>query len=79
MEHKAEKVWKGLVWQDKDRMSGAPCIYGTRIRIEDLFNWFKGGGSLDEFLEAYPTVEKEKVTAILDLAEADILKDFNVA
>ena len=23
-----------LIWQDEDRMSGAPCILGTRVRVQ---------------------------------------------
>ena len=79
MEHTAEKVWRELIWQDKDRMSGAPCIYGTRIRVEDLFNWISNGHSIDEFLETYPNVPREKVLEILRLAEVELLKDFDAA
>jgi uncharacterized protein (DUF433 family) len=79
MEHSAQKVWKDLIWQDEDRMSGAPCIYGTRIRVQDLFDWLAGGGSVDEFLLTYPIVPRERVVAIIKLAERDLLKEFDVA
>ena len=79
MEHSAEKVWKDLIWQDKDRMSGAPCIYGTRVRVQDLFDWLAEGGSVDDFLQTYPQIPRERVVAIIKLAEEDLLQDFNVA
>ena len=79
MEHSAEKVWKDLIWQDKDRMSGAPCIYGTRVRVQDLFDWLADGGSVDDFLQTYPQIPRERVVAIIKLAEEDLLQDFNVA
>ena len=79
MEHSAEKVWKDLIWQDKDRMSGAPCIYGTRVRVQDLFDWLAEGGSVDDFLQTYPQTPRERVVAIIKLAEEDLLQDFKVA
>ena len=79
MEHSAEKVWKDLIWQDKDRMSGAPCIYGTRVRVQDLFDWLAEGGSVDDFLQTYPQIPRERIVAIIKLAEEDLLQDFNVA
>jgi uncharacterized protein (DUF433 family) len=79
VEHSAEKVWKDLIWQDKDRMSGAPCIYGTRVRVQDLFDWLAEGGSVDDFVQTYPQIPRERIIAILKLAEEDLLQDFNVA
>jgi uncharacterized protein (DUF433 family) len=79
MEHKAEKVWKDLIWQDEKRMHGAPCIYGTRITIQGLFDWLADGGSLDEFLLAFPTVPRERAVGILRLAEQGLLKDLLAA
>ena len=79
MEHKAEKVWKDLIWQDKDRMHGAPCIYGTRIPVQQLFDWLAEGDSIDEFVEAFPTVPRERAVAIIRLAEDGLVKGISVA
>jgi len=62
-------LWTELIWKDEDRMSGAPCIYGTRIRVQDLFDWLANGGSVESFLETYPHVTREQVIGILRLAE----------
>lgn len=79
MEHKAEKVWGDLIWQDKDRMHGSPCVYGTRIRVQDLFDWLADGGSLDEFLDAYPQVPRERAVGILRMAESGLIKGISAA
>lgn len=68
-----------LVWSDPNRMSGAPCIRGTRIRVQDLFDWVAGGGSVDGFVSTYPHVPREKVVGILRLAERDLLRHWDAA
>jgi uncharacterized protein (DUF433 family) len=79
MSQQASKVWKDLIWQDPGRMSGAPCIYETRIRVQDLFDWVAGGGSLDSFLESFPHVPRERAVGVLRLAESDLMKRLEAA
>ena len=38
------------VWVDPGRMSGTPCFRGTRVPVEQLFDWLADGIALDEFL-----------------------------
>ena len=38
------------VWVDPGRMSGAPCFRGSRLPIQQLFDWLADGISLEEFL-----------------------------
>ena len=72
-------VYEDLVWQSADRMSGAPCIYGTRIRISDLFDWLREGGTVLSFVETYPHVPMDRVRRLLMLAESDLLRHVNAA
>ena len=41
------------VWEDKDRMGGMPCLYGTRLLLETL--GYKG---LRKFKKDYPATKK---------------------
>ena len=41
------------VWVDPDRMSGAPCFRGSRLPVQQLFDWLADGVSLDEFIEDF--------------------------
>ena len=50
---------------------GVPCFAGSRVPISSLFDHIKKGYTVDEFLADFPTVSKEQVNALLDLAEAD--------
>ena len=31
------------VWLDPARMSGVPCFRGTRLPVQQLFDWLEGG------------------------------------
>ena len=41
------------VWVDPDRMSGAPCFRGTRLPVQQMFDWLADGTPLGEFLEDF--------------------------
>lgn len=49
-------------------MSGAVCFYGTRIPVQDLFDWIDQGANIADFLNAFPQVGEERVHAVLQLA-----------
>jgi uncharacterized protein (DUF433 family) len=49
--------------------SGEPVFTGTRVPIKNLFDYLKGGETIDEFLEGFPSVSREQVLELLNLAE----------
>ncbi len=49
--------------------SGEAVFSGTRVPIKNLFDYLKGGDSIDEFLLDFPSVSKEQIVELLDLAE----------
>lgn len=62
----------GLVWINPERMSGAPCFYGTRVPIKSLFDYLSAGETVDAFLDDFPGVEREQVVEVLKLAPSRI-------
>ena len=52
--------------------SGTPVFFNTRVPIKNLFDYLKGGNSTKEFLEDFPSVNKEQVFAIIELAENSV-------
>src|SRR5215510_589302 len=65
----------GLVWINPERVSGAPCFYGTRVPIKTLFDSLAAGQTLDEFLEDFEGVSREQAEALLELAGSHLLED----
>jgi uncharacterized protein (DUF433 family) len=60
---------KNLITIDKEILGGNPVFKNTRVPIESLFMHLEKGISVDEFLEDFPTVTREQVVAILEIAE----------
>ena len=63
------KVIEGVIWIHPDRVSGAPCFYGTRVPIQNLFDYLAGGEPLEEFLEGFPPITREQAVKVLELAQ----------
>ena len=62
-----------VVWQDPDRMSGAPCFAGTRVPIKALFDYLEAGDSIKTFLDDFPGVSREQVLGALRLGKEQLL------
>ena len=65
----------GLIWINPQRVSGAPCFYGTRVPIKNLFDSLAAGETLEDFLEGFEGVTREQALTLLDLASRDLLDD----
>lgn len=63
-----------LIWVNPERMRGEPCFYGTRLPIGSLFENLENGVSLDEWLEAFPSVSREHAIAVLEYARQRLLE-----
>lgn len=59
---------KDYIQIDKDILSGNPVFKGTRVPIQSLFDHVEKGISIDEFLNDFPTVRKEQVIAVIEIA-----------
>ena len=57
-----------LVKRDPEIMSGALCFTGTRVPVKNLFDYLEKTSSLEEFLEDFPTVSRERAVAVLEAA-----------
>ncbi|HET6246153.1 MAG TPA: DUF433 domain-containing protein [Tepidisphaeraceae bacterium] len=65
----------GLIWINPARVSGAPCFYGSRVPVKNLFDSLAAGESIDEFLDGFEGVTEEQANAVLMLAGDDLLDD----
>lgn len=53
---------------DPEILSGTLCFSGTRVPVATLLDYLKAGDRLDDFLDDFPTVKREQVAAVLDIA-----------
>lgn len=63
-----------IVTASKDVMGGTPVFAGTRVPIQTLIDYLKAGETINDFLEGFPTVTREQVTAFLEEAEREMEK-----
>jgi uncharacterized protein (DUF433 family) len=68
-----------LVKRDPEIMSGALCFAGTRVPVKNLFDYLEGSSSLNEFVEDFPSVPRERAVAVLEAARQRLSADAPVA
>lgn len=61
--------------RDSEIMSGALCFKGTRVPVQNLFDYLEGTSSLDDFLADFPSVSREAAVAVLEAAKASLFAD----
>jgi uncharacterized protein (DUF433 family) len=65
----------GVVWINRDRLGGTPCFYGSRVPLQNLFDYIEGGAPLDEFLDHFEGVTREQAIAVVELARVGLLAE----
>lgn len=63
---------------NKKILSGVPVFEGTRVPVAALLDNFEAGVSLDEFLDNFPTVQREQAVQVLEFLKST-LNDFKKA
>lgn len=61
--------------RDPDIMSGAVCFSGTRVPVQNLFDYLEGASSHEEFLQDFPSVSREAEVAVLEAAKNRLFAD----
>ena len=63
---KVEPPMSTYIAVDKNIMSGAPVIRGTRIPIERIMFLIKDGYNIDAIHAQYPNLERETLEGVMD-------------
>jgi uncharacterized protein (DUF433 family) len=58
-----------IVSEDPEILGGAAVFVGTRVPVQSLLDHLRGGDTLDDFLQDFPSVRREQAEAALDLAQ----------
>lgn len=66
--------FKGIVHSDPEIMGGTPVFVGTRVPLQNLIDYLEGGESIEDFLEAFPTVKREQAIAVIEAGKFKILE-----
>ena len=59
---------ESVIHADSEILGGVPVFAGTRVPLRNLIDFFEAGDSIDDFLDAFPSVSREQAIAALELA-----------
>jgi len=55
-------------------LGGTPVFAGTRVPVQNLIDYLEAGDSLEEFLQAFPSVKHEQAVAALKIARESLME-----
>jgi len=64
---------------DPEILSGTPVFDGTRVPVQTLMDYLKVGDRVDDFLDDFPTVSREQIAAVLDVAGEAVTRYARIA
>lgn len=70
---------ENLIVIDPAVCNGRPVVKGTRITVQTVMEFLAAGDSVDELLEAYPSLSREQVLACMEWASRLMGNHFQIA
>jgi len=49
-------------------LGGTPVFVGTRVPVRNLIDYLEAGDTINDFLDAFPSVTREQAVGALELA-----------
>lgn len=68
-----KKSSNNIISRNKDILGGTPVFRGTRVPIKALWDYLKSGDTVEDFLEDFPSVEREQVIALIERAQKRVV------
>ncbi len=62
-----------LITIDPQILGGTPVFKGTRVPVRTLFEYLENDYSLDQFLECFPSLNRDLVRKVLERSEQALL------
>lgn len=62
-----------VIHSDPEILGGTPVFVGTRVPFRNLIDYLERSHSLDEFLDAFPSVSREQAVAALEVAHEAVI------
>lgn len=70
MDHRRQPLLDELIISDPGTMRGRRVFRGTRVPVKLLFENLADGMSLDEVLVEYPTLDRNDIVRVIELASS---------
>jgi len=63
-----------LIHIDPETLGGTPVFVGTRVPLQALIDYIRGGHPLGDFLDDFPTVSHAQAVAALERAKELLIR-----
>jgi uncharacterized protein (DUF433 family) len=68
-----------VVYRNREILGGTPVFVGTRVPLRNLIDYLERGHTLDEFLDAFPSVSRDQALAALEAAHEALAERAHLA
>ena len=65
---------KGVVHAAPEIMGGTPVFAGTRVPLQNLVDALEGGETIEDFLEAFPSVKRSQAVAVIEAGQLKLIE-----
>lgn len=65
---------RGIIHSNPAIMGGTPVFVGTRVPLQNLIDYLEGGETIEDFLDAFPTVKRDQVIAVIEAGKLTMLE-----
>ncbi len=62
-----------IISRNKEILGGTPVFKGTRVPVKALWDYLKAGDRVEDFLEDFPSVNRDQVIALIERAQKRVL------
>lgn len=69
------RIMSNTIEINPEKLSGTPVFAGTRVPIQNLFDYIEGGDTIEDFLDGFPPVSREQAIDVLERAKRSLLKE----
>ena len=66
-----------IIKSDPEILGGTPVFAGTRVPVQNLFDYLESGDTLDAFLDDFPSVSRTQAVALLEAARQGLVSNAN--
>mgnify|MGYP006433599957 CR=1 FL=1 len=62
-----------IISRNKEILGGTPVFKGTRVSVKALWDYLIAEDTVEDFIEDFPSVEREQAIALLERAQKRVL------
>lgn len=72
---KAEEI----IEVDPGKLGGTLVFTGTRVPIQNFFDYIVGGETLETFIDDFPTVSRDQALGLVEFMKERLFADYEIA